>query len=408
MLETPGTPRATDIPAVPVAGAAPQQANQRGFQILNPQDANNPLGNPLGFVGRLFGAPAQAPGPLPANQNNNAQNAIVPGQGPQGILIQYQIQYQLPRHNAPQEPQHIQPRQPVPRFPGLPGPGGSWQQWPQSRPASQANSTVSVSTAGSETPQNTNPFPTPSASVGGVSSGSNSSSPTSTSSDPGTPETAREAAALAAIRRLGGNALDASRVRSPSQRPAMVNTLQSSPSASNAPKLIPLYNFNLQNPPSQHRYPIAANSVRTPSPPWRREPPENGFIFPHVHPEPTRQQDPRVSVLPSSLTEQQLQIMDRLTREAIDERLKVLEGVSGTLHRCIDDLMRMRSVLPTIPAGPSTSNDSSDASTIPTELQKTEGDDGSAIDSSPESVLSKLPESEPDAANNSSNEMARE
>lgn len=372
--------------------------------MLNPQDANNPLGNPLGFVGRLFGAPAQAPGPLPANQNNNAQNAIVAGQGPQGILIQYQIQYQLPRHNAPQEPQHIQPRQPVPRFPGLPGPGGSWQQWPQSRPASQANSTISASTPGSETPQNTNPFPTPSASVDGVSSGSNSSSPTSTSSDPGTPETAREAAALAAIRRLGGNVFDASKVRSPSQRPDMVKTLQSSPSAPNAPKLIPLYNINLQNPPSQHQSPIAANSARTSSPSWRRDPPirsENGFIFPH--PEQTRQRDPRVSVLPPSLTEQQLQIMDRLTREAIDERLKVLEGVSGTLHRCIDDLMRMRSVLPPIPAGPSTSNDSSDASTIPTELQKTEGEDGSAIDSSPESVSSKLLESEPDTANNSSN-----
>lgn len=401
MLETPGTPRAADIPAVPVAGAAAQQANQRGFQIPNPQDANNPLGNPLGFVGRLFGAPAQAPGPLPANQNNNAQNAIVAGQGPQGILIQYQIQYQLPRQNALQEPQHIQPRQPVPRFPGLPGPGGSWQQWPQSRPASQANSTSSASTAGSETPQNTDPFATPSASVGGVSSGSNS--PMTTSSDPGTPETARDAAALAAIRRLGGDALDVS--RSPSQRPAMVNTLQSSPSASNAPKLIPLYNFNLQNPPSQHRSPIAANGVRTPSPPWGRRPPirsENGFIFPHLHPEQTRQQDPRVSVLPSLLTEQQLQIMDRLTREAIDERLKVLESVSGTLHRCVDDLMRMRSVLPPMPVGPSTSNDSSDALTVPTELQKTEDNDGSAIDSSPESVLSKPLESEPHAANKSS------
>jgi E3 ubiquitin-protein ligase synoviolin len=38
--------------------------------------------------------------------------------------------------------------------------------------------------------------------------------------------------------------------------------------------------------------------------------------------------------------------MDRVTREAIDERLRVLEGVSGAVHRCIDDLMRMRSALP--------------------------------------------------------------
>jgi E3 ubiquitin-protein ligase synoviolin len=39
-------------------------------------------------------------------------------------------------------------------------------------------------------------------------------------------------------------------------------------------------------------------------------------------------------------------VMDNLTRAAIDERLRVLEGVSGAVFRCIDDLLRMRSVLP--------------------------------------------------------------
>lgn len=39
--------------------------------------------------------------------------------------------------------------------------------------------------------------------------------------------------------------------------------------------------------------------------------------------------------------------MDRVTREAIDERLRVLEGVSGAVFRCIEDLMRVRSSLPT-------------------------------------------------------------
>lgn len=38
--------------------------------------------------------------------------------------------------------------------------------------------------------------------------------------------------------------------------------------------------------------------------------------------------------------------MDRVTREAIDERLRVLEGVSGAVFRCIEDLMRVRSSLP--------------------------------------------------------------
>jgi E3 ubiquitin-protein ligase synoviolin len=40
--------------------------------------------------------------------------------------------------------------------------------------------------------------------------------------------------------------------------------------------------------------------------------------------------------------------MDQTTREAIDERLKVLEGVSTAVYRCIDDLMKMRSALPPV------------------------------------------------------------
>jgi len=53
--------------------------------------------------------------------------------------------------------------------------------------------------------------------------------------------------------------------------------------------------------------------------------------------------------------------MDRVTREAIDERLRVLEGVSGAVFRCIEDLMKVRSSLPastpgiSSPANPSAS-----------------------------------------------------
>jgi E3 ubiquitin-protein ligase synoviolin len=42
--------------------------------------------------------------------------------------------------------------------------------------------------------------------------------------------------------------------------------------------------------------------------------------------------------------------MDRLTREAIDERLRVLENVSVAIHRSMEELTRMRSVLPPLPA----------------------------------------------------------
>ncbi|KAI1784254.1 hypothetical protein LXA43DRAFT_227670 [Ganoderma leucocontextum] len=50
--------------------------------------------------------------------------------------------------------------------------------------------------------------------------------------------------------------------------------------------------------------------------------------------------------LPPTLTEEQLARLDRLTREAIDERLRVLEGVSGAVYRCVEELTRVRSVLP--------------------------------------------------------------
>ena len=58
-----------------------------------------------------------------------------------------------------------------------------------------------------------------------------------------------------------------------------------------------------------------------------------------------------LNTLPPTLTDAQLAHLDVLTREAIDERLRVLEGVSSTMHRCIEELTRLRSVLP-VAAGP--------------------------------------------------------
>jgi hypothetical protein len=63
-------------------------------------------------------------------------------------------------------------------------------------------------------------------------------------------------------------------------------------------------------------------------------------------PYPTGNRPPRPPTLPPTLTDEQLAVMDSLTREAIDERLRVLEGVSGAIFRCIDDLIRVRSALP--------------------------------------------------------------
>jgi len=53
------------------------------------------------------------------------------------------------------------------------------------------------------------------------------------------------------------------------------------------------------------------------------------------------------------LTEDQLAQLDTLTRESINLRLRILDGVSATLNECIDDLMELRSALPVEPT-PST------------------------------------------------------
>jgi hypothetical protein len=55
---------------------------------------------------------------------------------------------------------------------------------------------------------------------------------------------------------------------------------------------------------------------------------------------------------PGIVSEAQLKRLDKLTREGIDERLKVLEDVQATLWRASEDLIRVRSVLPSASEGP--------------------------------------------------------
>jgi E3 ubiquitin-protein ligase synoviolin len=60
-----------------------------------------------------------------------------------------------------------------------------------------------------------------------------------------------------------------------------------------------------------------------------------------------------LSSLPSTLSEEQLGRLDRLTRDAIDERLRVLEDVQRVSARCVEELLRVRSVLPRASPSPS-------------------------------------------------------
>lgn len=55
---------------------------------------------------------------------------------------------------------------------------------------------------------------------------------------------------------------------------------------------------------------------------------------------------PDLRSLPETLTQEQLDRLDSLTREAIDERLRVLQDVQDTLWRCGESLLQVKSLLP--------------------------------------------------------------
>ncbi|KAJ7124912.1 hypothetical protein C8R44DRAFT_587509, partial [Mycena epipterygia] len=317
------TPQPVGAAAQPqLPGAPPQAPNPVG------QGAQNPgANNPLGLVGRLFAPPGQ-PGPgQPVHAQipqhiNMAQNPPN-GVGNAGLVIEYHIQYQVPR----------QPAQQAPQFQGFPGPAGMWQPWPQAAqgpPNDPPNPTPVADT--------TPPIPVPTA----VEAQQGQPTPTPTTEAPQAGSTAREAAALAALRRHNSGQTTTSptpttpsSTSQPTEASSQTSASDSSTAAPNRridiPTLIPMYDYTAfgTNPTQSfapHTRPPLAGS---------RSPPDSRYP-----------QRPPISQLPPTLTDEQLALMDSVTREAIDERLRVLEGVSGAVYRCIDDLMRMRSALP--------------------------------------------------------------
>lgn len=426
-------------PGVPQLGGAPQPPNAFGVPGLQgAQPAarqNNGMG---GLAGRLLGAlPAGAPGNVAQAPGGAAIPPQFPGNlgfgqpgGPNNVLIQYNIQYQIARPQpqgaaqqpqpqpqlAPQPlPQPPQQLEPPPLYNGFQGPGGAWQPWeidprlfgppPQNQPRSPTSTPTPTTSApaSTQTQPETSTRPAP---AEGLSD--------SVLHDEGT-STPREAAALAALERSNKarpNSTSTGSTR-PSLTPISDTTTTTIPDSSEAsstctsassesssssweeslesganttsngtgpsvdthlkiPTMIPVYDF--------HRLPEtvpAGSSVRSPrvsprpngqaSPYFRSAPRPRGQALQHNPPTPTRahmthaqlngqrqpiryQQPntsrPPISQLPPTLTEAQLALMDRVTREAIDERLRVLEGVSGAVFRCIEDLMRVRSSLP--------------------------------------------------------------
>ena len=216
---------------------------------------------------------------------------------------------------------------PIPLFPGFPGPGGVWQPWP----AAEAPADPAQTEAPATNPLNPPPTPT----VPHESQNSTTSSLASSSSPSDTPpsETPLES--------------------THAQSTPLANLPQSESSSRSAqadpPHLIPLYDF--RSSPSPFVTPIQRDtaSLQTVRASSRYPPRRVRDLSSNSSASPLPSQQQRSSVLPQlppSLTDEQLANLDRLTRESIDERLRILEGVSGAVYHCIDDLMRLRSAIP--------------------------------------------------------------
>lgn len=299
--------------------------------------------------------------------------------------------------------------QPPPTFAGFYGPGGQWQPWnvggqgaPNTATPNEHASTISPTSQGPAVSSPSSPEPPDTSS--NIASTSNVPSPTSTQSansatdstpTPGSAQDPvvgpREAAALAALRRNNGSTPEV-----PPRTPTRTTDVDASPSSATAstlptpspseatsasgtrsleiPRLIPLYHYgpggssiatpgpsgsHIAHSSSRHFRPAAANATNprptptTPISPLGAQRTTQRPTSPWTTPSPRPYAAATAPVPPRhNLSESQLAIMDQMTREAIDERLRVLEGVSNTVYQCIDDLMRMRSSLPVLPSQP--------------------------------------------------------
>lgn len=312
------------------APAIPQQENNPpGPARGNNAALNNPLGNPLGLLGRFFAPPgqaAQAANPLPNVPARPVQNQGIHDQH-NPILIQYHIHNQTPtpgssgvgRNNNVQRPPVIQPIQPLD---GFVGPNGVWQRWPGNHDNTENTNTIprnqSVPDAGTREES-----PVPAALLGEQTEGTGSTN----NEDP------RVAAALAAMRRSGGKGSPSStefssNVEDHGTRKAHVETSSAPAAPSQAPRWIPLFDLS-----TARSYTSSSTSA-----------PETTYSQPSS----TIHQKFSLSHLPEQISDAQLALLDNLTREAIDERLRILENVSGIVDQCVENLLKVRSALPVI------------------------------------------------------------
>lgn len=383
-----------------------------------PLPANTPL-NPPPHLRGFQGPGGQIhPWPVAPGQADQAQAGTSTGTGPQATT-------QRPAQTtAPSQPDSSAPASQRPRT----------ESQETSTSEGSVDSTSSASTSsGSETANNSEAAPSPRNAaaeaalrrLGGVALQGNRPAPTRTQSDTNT-STNPPSAAPPQPSEQQPTPTSQSNVPTPtvtSPTPAGPSQSQSQPSNATSPPPAPQNRYNLPNlipAPDLSARPIAPLGYGYPlsqavPPPFRfPAPPSSATVraqmnFPagatgplaqsaqhqqqlrlrqqhyqhptmtNLPPPPPYQQPTPLAELPQTLTDEQLGRLDRLTREAIDERLRILEGVSGTVWRCVEELTRLRSVLPratpTNPAstssqpsadrGPSADNVASSSAVIP-------------------------------------------
>ncbi|OCH90258.1 hypothetical protein OBBRIDRAFT_755279 [Obba rivulosa] len=434
VLET--TPPAQGAPQGRAAGP---RAPQQGVPPQLPQRGQQ--GGAGGWLGRFFGAAVQPPvGPGQFAHGDFRQfmgpGAVPPQQAPNGGWAPGVPP--PPYYGYPYPPPPQGPLQQPPVFRGFYGPGGVWQPWgpnpavpaqeaqPQAQAQQPAPNAPAAGVASNESATATGGAtraqapPPASASIATPSGHTPTSAPTLSSgssrlaSPNGQPTTPRDAAALAALRRLNPaqsqssaptssavprspappldgagvsapptSSTTSSAATTPSTIPPSASQASSSttptPTATNGsttqpsrdaetrpdlPALIPLYDLGSRSAP----YPTHPSmpsmyppQYRSPQPSRAQQggPAQSQPAAPRTSSQPASTagqsrwartaaaaQRAPIHQLPTTLTDVQLAHLDQLTREAIDERLRVLEGVSGAVYRCIEELTRVRSVLP--------------------------------------------------------------
>ncbi|KAI9463689.1 hypothetical protein BJY52DRAFT_1404767 [Lactarius psammicola] len=374
-----------DTTPSPVAGRV-GQVDARGAAVV-PPGAAPPFGPaadvprpPAGHLGNLFRnmlrpppqpAPPQVPYPPVPPQH-------FPVGGPPPPPYQWGPGFAHP----PMGPHYVPPPQlqPPPVFQGYYGPGGVWQPWgdrrlpdaaaqqQQQRPAQQQNQEVPHNDVQATT------TPAPAAPEEGGQSTPQHAPPNGERSSPqdqGTPSTPQEAAALAALRRSSsGTPSSPAAISQPQQTTSGPPTASgpSVPSTAVTPTIPPTPAPSAPTSPTSGTPPPASTSTppnRTVNVPSlipmsvgmaSAQRPSSAFlptppvVYRTLPPRHVSQARPLAS-LPPTLTDAQLAQLDVLTRDAIDERLRVLESVSSAMYRCAEELTRLRSVLP-VATGP--------------------------------------------------------